>query len=147
MYQENNLTDLIYNFMSLDHEGMFRESMMLSLAYLYGGNNEIQEDFFLNFIDDDENLVITAIRNRMNILWERFKKIEGSRVNYMYTQVQRNLFSFLRGKKATDVIDDNELIKYSSQDISDKYFDDALNSTENRFLVVIFSFLQALCEG
>jgi len=55
------------------------------LAYLYGGNKEVQEDYFLNFIDDDENMVITNIKRKMNSLWGKFKKGEGERVQSLYT--------------------------------------------------------------
>mmetsp|Transcript_7314 Transcript_7314/g.6651 ORF Transcript_7314/g.6651 Transcript_7314/m.6651 type:complete len:93 (+) Transcript_7314:1951-2229(+) len=92
MYYDEGLTELLFEYLKGDSEfskndSLFTECLHLSLAYLYGGNVEIQEDFYNYFSEDTDNKAIGHIGMTFQKLWNKIRKRENDRIRELYIYV------------------------------------------------------------
>jgi len=148
VYRDLGLTEVLYNFLNPDDRKVYRESLLLSLAYMYGGNRSVQEQYFSNFTDDDENKVLSNIGKDLTHKFNRFREKESERMYHTYKQVQRNLFEHYKGKKTLDNIAPEELTsKAFETGIEQKYKEFADRDLDNQLFMLTLTFLQTICEG
>eukprot|EP00330_Aristerostoma_sp_ATCC50986_P009538 CAMPEP_0114584094 /NCGR_PEP_ID=MMETSP0125-20121206/7807_1 /TAXON_ID=485358 ORGANISM="Aristerostoma sp., Strain ATCC 50986" /NCGR_SAMPLE_ID=MMETSP0125 /ASSEMBLY_ACC=CAM_ASM_000245 /LENGTH=168 /DNA_ID=CAMNT_0001778167 /DNA_START=5745 /DNA_END=6251 /DNA_ORIENTATION=+ len=80
------LTGFLYEFLKNRDDEVVRESLMLSLAYLYGGNRAVQEQYYNEIASDDENTLLIFLYDKLVEKHKQFKKKELERVEMLYTQ-------------------------------------------------------------
>jgi len=147
-YRDLGLSEILFSFFAMKDQRIFRETILLSLAYMYGGNLDIQKDFFENFKKDDENKVLVSIGAQLKICQEYFRVTETKRCLVLYVSTQKALFDYLKGKKIERDIDMEELqMKASKINLDKKYLTVAEKSDENELYILLLTFLQGLCEG
>jgi len=148
LYRDLGLTEILYDFLNPEDPNVYRESLLLSLAYMYGGNRSIQEEYFQNFIDDDENSVLSSIGKNLDNSWARFREKEGERIYHTYIQVQKNLFEHYKGRKTIENISHDELpLRALERGVPSKYRAYVDANSENQLFMLTLTFLQAICEG
>jgi len=146
-YRDLGLSPLLYHLFSMNDFRIFKETILLSLAYMYGGNTNIQRDFFENFKNDDENKVIRKIRERLESYWDSFKKTETKRVDTLYHTAHKTLFDYFTGKKQdSDVNFDQLQFVVSKMKLDRKTIQLAERDFGNEQFLLILSFFQCLCE-
>ena len=77
------LTKIIYTSFELSDIKITKETLLLSLAYTYGGNRAIQAEFFERFIEDDENKIISGFGKSLSECWTHFRAKEGERMEQL----------------------------------------------------------------
>jgi len=148
IYRDLGLSEILYDFLDPEDRKVYRESLLLSLAYMYGGNRSVQEEYFANFIDDDDNSVLSHIGKNLDSQFTRFRERESERIYHTYIHVQKNLFEHYKGKKNLDTISAEELtVKAFDRGISSKYRQYADVDSDNQLFMLTLNFLQAICEG
>ena len=147
IYIELGLSEILYSLFATNDSKVFRETLLLSLAYLYGGNLKVQQDFYANFQADDENLVISRISQRLVKSWDIFRSKELERFGHLYRKGQRIIFDHLKEKGDDDKHWDHDI----GDDLIEKnlhpdHIQSAKDEKHNKLLMLILTFLQALCE-
>jgi len=147
-YRDLGLSEILFSFFTFNDPTIFRETLLLGLAYMYGGNLKVQQDFFENFKKEDENKVLSRIGAQLKICYEFFRLTENKRINVLYTNTHKALFDYLKGKTMEKEVDIEELqMKVTKLNIDKKYMKVAEKSDENELFILILTFLQGLCEG
>jgi len=88
-YLSLGLTEILFNLFSIKDEGVFKEVLNLSMAFLYGGNDKVQESYYENLIKDDENKVIELITTKLQSNWKIFMYRETERYKELYFSAQK----------------------------------------------------------
>jgi len=146
-YRSLGLSPLLYTFFSVNDHRIYRETLLLSLAYMYGGNTDVQKDFYENFKNDDENRVIRQIRDKLESFWVGFKKHEQKRVDSLYHASHKTLFEYFSGKKSEKDVNLDELqLVVSKMNLDQKTTQLAEKEPENEQFLLTLTFLQCLCE-
>jgi len=146
-YRNLGLSPLLYTLFSINDPRIFRETLLLSLAYMYGGNTEVQRDFYENFKSDDENRVIRQIREKLEAYWTTFKRREQKRVDHLYSAAHKTLFEYFSGKKSENDVNLDELQHaVSGMNLKSKITQLAEREPVNEQFLLILTFLQCLCE-
>ena len=145
--KELGLTQILYNFFGLSNPKITKETLLLSLAYMYGGNRDIQTQFFEQLTDDDENKVIDEFGKKLTSCWALFRAKENERMQYLTGGVQRNLFEFFKGKSAKSLNDNDLQLMAFETGIDLKYLESANVHDGNQLFMLILTFFQSLCEG
>ena len=138
----------MYTLLNLEDKKVCKQALLLSLAYMYGGNREVQQEFLDRFINDDENSVINDLGGRLTGIWDTFREKEGTRMSQLYIAAQKNLFHNLKGKDKLQ--DTNELqiqLLAYKKGLKSKYLTYAEDDQENRLFMLTLGFFQSLCEG
>ena len=147
LYRELGLSDMLYSLFAVNDSKIFRETLLLSLAYMYGGSRNIQNDFLMSFQMDDENQVISELSRRLNESWEVFRVKELERVQYSYKKGQKIMFNYLRDKKDYKEFDDKEQKdSLFESSLDQNYIQPANKKKSNKLFMLTLTFLQALCE-
>jgi len=64
-YRELGLSEILFSLFTINEAKIFRESILMSIAYMYGGNSQVQQEFYTNFKNDDDNKVLASLGNYM----------------------------------------------------------------------------------
>jgi len=147
LYRDLGLSEILYSFFTINDQRIFREAILLSLAYMYGGNKDVQLDFFENFKQDDDNRVLSQIGGRLEDCYGFFRGTETKRVNVLYKATQKALFDYFKGKRQNQVDMEELQIKITKLKVDPKYLTVAEKNNENELFILILTFLQVLCEG
>ena len=116
-YRGLGLTKILYKLLLQDDFEMFKEAISLSIIYVYGGNNKIQNEFYESFTADEESEVLSNLNDRLSMYFNIFKIQEARRIHYLHTDCQAD------------------------------YTQPAEKKEENQMFLLILTFLQALCES
>ena len=148
IYRELGLSEFLYVLFALNDTKIFRETLLLSIAYMYGGNRAVQEDFYEQFLGDEENRLLTQVGKRLQKSWGFFRGMETERINHLYTTTQKVMFRYMSGKTTDADIDEQELqmMVFQASD-NTKYSSAVGDRKQNKLFMLILTFLQALCEG
>ena len=142
LYQLNGLTTLIFRIASQIKEmKILKELLQLGLAYLYGGNNFVQEEFFEKFSADENNVFLKKLAELLDISGSFFKEKENERVAHLYDQSLAELFADEQLQMDQKTLFERVMENYDPDDTVD-----ALGFKENSLLLLLASFLQGLAE-
>ena len=141
------LTKLIYTFFQLSKPKVTKEALLLSLAYMYGGNRAIQAQFFDQLIEDDENKIINEFGKILKACWNSLRGKEGGRMEQLTISTQRNLFGFFKGDNLKTLTDSDLQTAGLEVGLDPKYLENADLDSKNQLFMLILTFFQSLCEG
>ena len=145
IYQTHGLTNLIFKLAEqINEKKILKELMQLGLAYLYGGNSEVQEEFFEKFNEDKNSKFLKKLADLLDDCTAFFKETENQRMMNLYDQsLTYSIEIYTEQEQQNDPVQFFEKVieNYDPKDTLD-----ALAFKENALLLLIASFLQALAE-
>ena len=150
LYQSLGLKNIIITIgLNVNDDAIFEEILLLSQAYLYGGNVKIQTEFYEHFKSDLENSFLAKVNRLLQAKFEVFIEKENTRIHKLYEKALKERFEYLeeKGGYPTDDKGLEEMFftiqKKFPAEISTLAEDEASNS----LLLQIIKFFQALCEN
>ena len=156
LYRELGLTELLVNIvLDRNRSKIMIEFLQLGLAYLYGGNSEVQEEFFQIFRKDYDNRVIVKLKSEIEKHSQSFKEFERIRVRNLYQSSIRYGFEYFgelqRDSPRADensslFVVDEQLFANIRENFNEDLFKNTQELKCSRVLILILSFIQGLAE-
>ena len=163
LYRELGLTKLLVNIaLDRNQSKIMIEFLQLGLAYLYGGNSEVQEEYFQLFRSDYDNQIITILRNGFEKHANFFKEFERIRIKNLYQASVRYGFEYLEelredieGEKEKESKVKSQLSPYEKDEqmfskvresFNEELFIDTQEMKSSKVLILILSFIQGLVD-
>lgn len=146
---EIRLTDLIIQMLETDQKDEVVVSLYdLATCLLYGGNEEVQDRFYEVISGDTENQIAILLRDRLKAKFDYIKSIEEKRMEKLSLESERSIYFYFNNKE------DRRLTGLEQKQQIQQKFLDQLQKEDKLTLEVyssevllIFKFLQSLCEG
>lgn len=148
--KELRLTNAIIRIsIRLNDEEILKELMHLSLAYLYGGNREVQKEFYDALVKDSENTLLLKLSNLLERKFDTFIENETSRIQALYQTSLKLRFEYLEGqeKEPKDEKELQQMFTHIQTQFRSELKIQADREPQNELLLAILKFLQALCEN
>ena len=122
---------------------VLKEFLLVGMVYLYGGNSEIQQEYYNIFIKDYNNPVINRLRLMLTKYAEEFRTYEQYRIDNLYKETVGHIFE--RGAEFTNENGDEFFGKIRNM-LPEELLKDCMETKSSNMIVLILSFLQALAE-
>ena len=148
---ENGLPELILAIIHSNHQSKVATSLFdLATCLLYGGNEEVQDKFYLLLSQDPENQFLGNLHRIFVKKLQLMKNIESARVKKLYTESQKLIFFHMQEK--TSILSSQEIEEHKL--IMEKNYFDTLPASDKisvedyaQDLLLLMKLLQSLCEG
>ena len=144
---EMHLTDALFSLLwESRSDVIMKEVAHLSLAYLYGGNRGIQDQFLERLESDPDNEIIIRIRNMLDKCFDKFTLNEYDRMKSLYENTLAATFEYLEGQEI-DGINVQKMFNVINHQLPEEIKCKAIQKSDNRTLIILLRFVQTLCEG
>ena len=148
LYLENGLTNFIFRLaaqMAETESKILKEIVQLGLAYLYGGNKEVQQEFYQKFAADEDNTFLRKLGQKMDDATTHLRVKESERMSKLYDLAITEMYE--GEENVTNIKDETVLFSRVSENFETELTIDATADKKNSLLLLIISFLQCLAEG
>lgn len=156
LLNDKNIVEAIFELLyrQANNPKLVREALTLSITLLYGGNKNVQNSFYDFFKVDFENTILDNISDLLEEIIDDLLSLEERRLKRNYYSSLKFLFKYfgernMKFSKETRVHEDSKhevaQLFYKELDARDRKR--AVSTKSYRLVLVIFTFLQLLCEG
>jgi len=147
-FMQCNLTEFLMN-IAVEEKGtnVLKEFLQLCVAYLYGGNADVQNQFYQKFISDYDNSIINKLRELFEKYVSDFKSNEKHRMNSLYRESVRDTFERLEDASQAANVQNNTFFSNVRENFPPDLKIPCEDNKGPTMLILIFTFIQSLAEG
>ena len=147
LYRELGFTEFLVEVVNqVKSTNVLKEFLQMSVAYLYGGNSEVQKEYYTIFISDYNNRLINRLREALMKYADAFKEQEKDRLERLYQDSVRHTFEFLEDVHDEVSYQGNLFFDRVREGFPEELMTDCMQMKGSGMLVLLLSFLQGLAE-